>query len=667
MRMIEEEGGPIRTLHLVLRGIAILALGTAGVAAGSGHADYAPGEILVRYTAEGSAQHIHEIERRHGLERLHEIPHLRLVGYRIPGSVTVDEMVSRLEGLAEIEYVEANPLRRPQALPDDPLFPQQWSLRNTGQRVNGRIGPSGVDIAWEGARQRFAGRAPVTVAVIDTGVALQHPELVPVLWRNAGEVPGNGIDDDANGFIDDVHGWDFFDEDADPSDENGHGTLVASQIAAPADNGVGIAGVAPTARIMALRILDDFGFSRPATALDLIRATTYAAENGARIVNLSLGGGAFSRSELDQFVWLDARGVLASVAAGNGGSDGLGDDNDAVPVYPASYDVPNIVSVAALDRSGRLASFSNFGAGSVDLAAPGIDVIGAGLAREVVFVEDFEDFDRVATSWSTFQFCRACPPWAIYEDDFGNAWATDSFGTDAQPFAFYQPLTDSWLLSPWIRLPEVGPRLDFRAWWELAAFSDIAGVAVSMAPGDPPPATSFELLGAVVGTASSLPPEAGASAGTVLAGDLSPYAGQDVRLRFRIFSDDVFEADGIYIDDVVVSGVAGGSSGEVPFQTLSGTSFAAPLVAGVAALMMSQQPSLTHRQVVERMLAAARPVPLLAGRVRTGGRLDAEQALVLVPEPAPLALATVGLATLAGLAGRRSALRKRLSSADPTP
>ncbi len=639
----------------------------ACTAADPGHAETAVGEVLVRWTAEASAQRIDEIERLHGLERLHAIPHLDLVGYRIPAGASVDEMISRLDLIPEIAYAEANPLRRPQGLPNDPLFPQQWSLSNTGQRVNGRVGPAGVDIAWEGARQRFAGRAPVTVAVIDTGVALAHPELAPVLWRNPGEIPANGIDDDGNGSIDDVHGWDFFDGDADPSDENGHGTLVASQIAAPADNGVGIAGVAPTARVMALRILDDFGFSRPASALDLIRATTYAAENGARIVNLSLGGGAFSQAERDQFVWLDTLGVLAAIAAGNGGRDGLGDDNDVTPVYPASYDVPNIVSVAALDRSGGLTSFSNFGMDTVDLAAPGIDIVGAGLSREVAFVEDFEDFDRVAASWTAFQFCDPCPPWAIYEDAFGNAWATDSFGTDDAPFAFYPPGIDSWLLSPWIRLPAVGPRLDFRAWWDLAAFSDIAGVAVSTAPGDPPPGSSFNLLGAVVGTASSLPPEDGASAGTVLSGDLSPYAGQDVRLRFRIFSDGIFEADGIYIDDVVVTGVASGSSDAAPVQTLSGTSFAAPLVAGVAALMMSQQPSLTHRQIIERMLAAARPEPTLDGLVRTGGRLDAEQALVSVPEPASLLLGAVALATLAGLAGRSQALRRRGLVTDRSP
>lgn len=638
-----------------------MAVGMAAVGPSSGRAEYAPGEVLVRFAAPVSAQRVSEIERLHGLERLHEIPHLRLVGYRIPSAATVDEMVSRLERLPEIEYAEANPLRRPQALPSDPLFSQQWSLENEGQTVNGRFGPEGVDIAWVGARQRFVGRSAVTVAVIDTGVALGHPELASVLWRNPGEIPGNGIDDDANGFVDDLHGWDFFDEDADPSDENGHGTLVSSQIAAPAGNGIGIAGVAPTARIMALRILDDFGFSRPASALDLIRATTYAAENGARIVNLSLGGGAFSRAEFDQFVWLDANGILVAAAAGNGGRDGLGDDNDADPVYPASYDVPNIVAVAALDRSGKLASFSNYGAQSVDLAAPGIDIVGAGLSREIVFVEDFENFASVAATWTSVQFCAPCVTWAVYEDDFGNAWATDSFGSDAQPFAFYAPLTDSWLLSPWIQLPAVGPRVDFRAWWDLAGFSDIAGVAVSTAPGTPPPNDTFELLGAVVGTAASLPPEAGAAAGTVLSGDLSPYAGQQVRLRFRIVSDGVLEADGLYIDDVVVSGVVDGPTVEAPFQTLSGTSFAAPLVAGVAALVLSQQPGLTHRQGIALLLESARPAAMLAGLVGTGGWLDAEQALVLAPEPTSFALSAAALASLAAIAHRsgRSAASRR--------
>lgn len=612
-------------------------------------ADPVPGEVLVRFATEVPAERIAAIEHAHGLERLHEIPHLRLIGYRFPDAITIDEMLARLTAHPEVEYAEPNQVRWPQSQPADPLFEQQWSLHNTGQRVNGRIGPAGIDIAWIGARQRFAGRTAVTVAVIDTGVAFGHPDLAGASWRNPGEIPGNGLDDDANGFVDDVHGWDFFDADADPSDENGHGTLVASQIAAASDDGIGIAGVAPTARIMALRILDDFGFSRPVAAMDLIRATSYAADNGARIVNLSLGGGAFSLFEREQFVWLDTQGVLVAAAAGNGGPDGRGDDNDVDPVYPASYDVPNILSVAALDRSGGLASFSNFGAEAVDLAAPGVDIVGAGLSRVVAFSEDFENPEAaVNAGWTSVRACTTCPDWGFFFDATGNTWVTDSI--DASGAAIdYTPLADSWLLSPRIRLPAVGPRLDFRAWWDLDLFSDIAGAAVSRDPADNPPSTSFELLGAVVGTSSALPPGASPSAGTILSADLSPFAGEEVRLRFRLVADEVFERDGFYVDDVVVSGVDAEGLDGAAFQTLSGTSFAAPLVAGVAAMVMAQQPGLSHRDVGELLLVSARPVPVLAGRVRTGGRLDAEQALILAPEPTAAALAVGALTVLTAL------------------
>lgn len=188
----------------------------------------------------------------------------------------------------------------------------------------------------------------------------------------------DGVDEDGNGFVHNLHGWDLFDEDADPLDENGHGTLVATQIAGADGNGVGIAGVAPTAQVMPLGIFNDFGFTTVAGSSNLIRATTYAARNGSRVVNLSLGGPTFSRAERDQMVWLDRQDVLVVTAAGNGGADLIGDDNDLFPTYPASYDVPNILAVAALDRSGGLTSFSNFGSVSVDPRRAGSGHRGGG-------------------------------------------------------------------------------------------------------------------------------------------------------------------------------------------------------------------------------------------------------------------------------------------------
>ena len=611
----------------------------------------ASGELLVRYRPVAAAQRIAQIERDHGLERRSEAPHLRLVEYAVPGGSDLVALIDRLEQLPEVAYAEPNYMRYPQAQPADPLFSEQWSLSNTGQRVNGRAGPPGIDINWLAAVEVFEGAESITVAVVDTGVSPSHPDLAGRLWENPGELPGNGLDDDQNGFVDDVHGWDFFDGDAEPFDENGHGTLVASQIAA-IESDVGVVGVARTARIMALRILNDFGFSRPVAAMDLIRATTYASRQGARVVNLSLGGSGFLQAELEQFRWLDERGVLVVAAAGNGGGDGLGDDNDVDPVFPASYDVPGLLSVAAVDRSGQLASFSNFGLASVDLAAPGTDIVGADVSRVATFLEDFESG---APDWTAIAQCQPCADWALFLDATGNTWATDSMDLITKMPAPYAPATDTWLLSPVIALPDVGPRLDFRTWWELAPF-DLAGVSVSTDPTDPPDPDSFELLGTVVGVSLAEAPGTSVAAGTTLSADLSPYAGQAARLRFRILSDGFLQADGFYVDDVAISAVEQAAFDGTQFQTLSGTSFAAPLVAGAGALLMSHRPALSHREVADLLLDGVQPDATLAGRVVSGGRLDLAQSLVLAPEAPHSALLLVAISTLAGV--RVSAFRR---------
>ena len=250
-------------------------------------------------------------------------------------------------------------------LADEPLFPDQWSLENTGQS-GGKVGAD-IDIerAWN-----FSIGVGVIIAVLDTGVAANHPDLSPNVWANTDEVGGNGLDDDGNGYDDDVHGWDALDGDADPTDTHGHGTFVAT-IAAAAMNDVGMAGVAPDAAVMPVRVCDINGcpLSAVLTGLD------YAIVNGADVVNLSFGSNSSAstlmRSAIGEAV--DA-GITVVAAAGNQARD-----NDLLPFFPASYDIDGLISVAASDNKDVLAAFSNFGPNSVDLVAPGQDVLGGAL------------------------------------------------------------------------------------------------------------------------------------------------------------------------------------------------------------------------------------------------------------------------------------------------
>jgi subtilisin family serine protease len=203
------------------------------------------------------------------------------------------------------------------------------------------------------------------VGVIDEGIEVNHPDLKDNIWTNAGEVAGSGIDDDRDGYVDDVNGYGFANNDAnvyDPDPISGrgdeHGTHVAGTIAAVGNNGIGVAGVNWDAGVASLKFL---GADRGYTA-DAIEAINYAVAEGIDISNNSWGGGSRSQALEDAIRRADSAGHIFIAAAGNGGADGVGDDNDAAPTYPASDDAPNVVSVAATDDTDRLTSFSNFGA-----------------------------------------------------------------------------------------------------------------------------------------------------------------------------------------------------------------------------------------------------------------------------------------------------------------
>jgi len=270
------------------------------------------------------------------------------------------------KGLAE--KIEPNfKMRAFQAAPNDTFykFGLMWGLSNTGQ--NG--GVENVDIDAPEAWSITEGNSDVVVAVIDTGVSQSHLDLKSRLWENPREIPNNNLDDDKNGFIDDVRGWDFIGNDNLPSDQNMHGTHVAGTIAAEKNNTRGVVGVAPGVKVVSLRVLNAKGEGDAAGVMQAIQYAIALRKAGVnlRVINLSLGGGESSDSFKEVLQEAYKAGILVVAAAGNETND-----NDAKPTYPASYELPNVISVAAIDSKGILASFSNFGAKSVDLAAPGV-------------------------------------------------------------------------------------------------------------------------------------------------------------------------------------------------------------------------------------------------------------------------------------------------------
>ena len=242
--------------------------------------------------------------------------------------------------------------------PDDPsyLAGQQWGLEQVR-----------APQAWFIS----TGHA-VTVAIVDTGADLTHPDLVGSLWVNVDEVAGNGLDDDGNGCVDDVHGCDFADGDGSPVDGHGHGTHVAGIVGAETNNGIGVAGMGWGVRVMPVRVLDDAGSGGVWSVSEGIR---YAADNGARVINLSLGGYSGGQGLQDAIRYAQGKGALVIAAAGN--------DNLSLPFYPAFYD--GVVGVAATDNADQKAGFSNYGS-FVDIAAPGVDIYST-MLRPVAYKE----------------------------------------------------------------------------------------------------------------------------------------------------------------------------------------------------------------------------------------------------------------------------------------
>lgn len=284
---------------------------------------------------------------------------------RVAAGTSAETAVTQLGTVSGVRYVEPNRVRTFNATtPNDPRFSEMWGLNNTG--ASGGVDDADIDApeAWDVT----TGDNSIVVAVIDSGIDYTHPDLAANMWVNPGEIAGNGIDDDGNGYIDDVNGYDFGAGDADPMDDIvGHGTHCAGTIGAVGNNGLGVVGVNWNVKLMALKIADAAGGLSSAA---IIEALDYAVTMGARVSNNSYGGYWYSQAEYDAIAAAQSAGHLFVAAAGNDMND-----NDTFPAYPASYDLDNIIAVAATTSSDDIAWFSNYGATSVDLGAPGEGIL----------------------------------------------------------------------------------------------------------------------------------------------------------------------------------------------------------------------------------------------------------------------------------------------------
>lgn len=586
-------------------------------------AQFVPGEVLVKFRDESSSSTMKSLNMDVGAQEVGRLPVNAGVihHYKLEGGLSVEEAVAKYRSHPAVEYSEPNYLYWQMAIPNDSQFGTLWGLHNTGQVVNGTAGTADADIDAPEAWDISTGSPNVIVAVIDSGIAYDHPDLAPNIWTNPGEFPGNGVDDDGNGLVDDVRGWDFFMNDSDPMDpvdlnpggNSGHGTHVAGTIAGAGNNGIGVTGVMWTAKLMALKA---GSVDRSLSAAAILSAIQYAIAKGARVINASFGGPACSLAQYDAISAANAAGVLFVAAAGNDG-----EDNDNVSSFPANFSapsvcsgqqkaaLPNVMSVAATDQNDQLASFSNFGATTVQVAAPGVSINSTKPTSNVTNVL-FHTFDSNPTSlgylsggtnntWGFTSAASFSPPTSL----------TDS------PAGDYQNNTDSFAMGPvFSTVGQRGCRFDTRV--RLQTELNIDGIFVETSRNS---GASWQIIQAVSGNTN-------AQFVLVTWGDVADGVANS-RFRFRFVSNANLVFDGVYLDDVRIACVSGSPSSSTDYQVLQGTSMATPHVAGLAGLLLSVNPSLTVAQLRNAILNTVDQKASLSGKVATGGRINARAAL----------------------------------------
>lgn len=327
---------------------------------------YQPGELLVRLTENATAGQQQDMLARLGAasiaRRFPTVPGLLLV--KLPPTLAVTEALPALAGAPGLRYAQPNYRHRAlDTLPDDAQFSSLWGLHNTGQSG----GTVDADIDAPAAWDHATGRTNIIVCVVDTGIDYNHEDLVANLWTNPGELPANGLDDDGNGFIDDVHGINAITGSGDPRDDHDHGTHCAGTIGGVGHNATGVVGVCWQVRLMAAKFLDSSGSG---TTADAITGIDYATRMGASVLNNSWGGGPYEQALNDAIAAAGSSGVVFAAAAGN---DSM--DTDTTANYPSCYTSANVIAVMSVDHNDVRSGFSNYGQQTVDLAAPGSSIL----------------------------------------------------------------------------------------------------------------------------------------------------------------------------------------------------------------------------------------------------------------------------------------------------
>ena len=580
---------------------------------------------------------------------------MQFVRIKLERSVNIEQALDTYRNDPAVQAVSPNYLRYPLLTPNDPRFSELWGMNNSGQTITGTGAYTtnnppfpvvNADIDAPEAWNVTTGSNTVVVAVIDSGVDYTHPDLSGAMWNASAATFGGVFQGSAN------FGWDFADGDDDPYPLNSeHGTHVAGTIAATGNNTIGVPGVAYGVKIMALKVFPDL--ATLASDADIISAINYAVENNAHIINMSLGGGGAEDPVLTTAVANAVNaGVLVVAAAGNESAN-----NDTTPVWPANYanhssTRTGVISVAATDQADQLASFSNTGASTVSVGAPGVNILSTVTGRTVSLPEtlsgvtpgaDTRCSANVATCMNGTIFdsgttdcvagaggttCR----WGVYKP-VGSAGLI--YG-DNDASSGYAANVDGTITSAATNVAGA-TRIVLRyfAGWELECDNDYVDVEVRDGAGwHRLTAPDLNLNNTLTALCSSSHTHTGRTLPIYgpldVAHDITAYANAALQVRFRFVTNGSVSYSfigGFAMTDIYIDVQA--SDYSTSYKLFSGTSMASPMTAGVAALVKSRYPAYTPAQLKQAVVNTGDPVPSLSSTTASGRRVNAHSALVV--------------------------------------
>jgi thermitase len=565
---------------------------------------FVPNEILVKYKPSLSRKVRLQAARAITTD-LKELGPQGILQLRLPEGNDIQTVIDHLKNNPNVEFAQPNYIYHATAVPNDPNYSQLWGLKNTGQTVSASSGPnsprnsnnpgiSGKDMKLESAWDINTNCANVVIAVLDSGVNYNHSDLASNMWNGGAGFPN--------------HGYDHVDNDNDPMDLNGHGTHVAGTIGARGNNGVGITGVCWNASIMAVRVLNALGSG---TTANVISGINFAVANQAKIINLSLGGSNNDAAYYSALNNARLAGVLVVAAAGN---DGINMDSTNNLTYPCAFNLDNILCVGALDQAYQIAAFSNLGVNSVDVAAPGVNILSTWPGSVSTYI------DPLTSGWTMNPSTSSgfgYKPLTIGSTIYNSLVVPANYGNVA-----YSNNLDARAYKTFNLSGYHAAKLTTDLIHDVETYYDFVSLYCKSSSGDPIPS------GSVLYTGS------GNAYGT-LEEDLTPYLSPTTTLGFRLTSDGTVTRAGMVITWFSIDRLTLNTS---TYNVIEGTSMATPNTAGVAGLLMSFNPQFTYLDTINAIKEGGTSLPALSGVTVTGKSVSAQGALTYIAPPSNLTL-----------------------------